>query len=119
MSDLRKGTEINSSAFILPPPFSQRFLQIPAMLGFHYSQTKREEIAKAKKNTLSKGYYTFSLIYKEYFTESAGARYFARVVDVSGFLIQKRVRIYRTKHFPCGIVFIIYILRHSSLWQPF
>ena len=51
--------------------------------------------------------------------ESAGERYFARVVDVSGFLIQKRVRIYRTKHFPCGIVFIIYILRHSSLWQPF
>ena len=31
------------------------------------------------------------------------------------FLIQKqRVRKYRTKHFPCGIVFIIYILRHSS-----
>ena len=119
MSDLRKGTEINSSAFIPPHPFSQRFLQMPAMLGFHYSQTKREEIAKAKKNTLSKGYYTFSLIYKEYFTESAGARYFVRVVDVSGFLIQKRVRIYRTKHFPCGIVFIIYILRHSSLWQPF
>ena len=22
------------------------------------------------------------------------------------------------KHFPCGIVFIIYILRHSSFWQP-
>ena len=31
------------------------------------------------------------------------------------FLIQKqRVRKYRTKHFPCCIVFIIYILRHSS-----
>ena len=26
--------------------------------------------------------------------------------------------LYRTKHFPCGIVFIIYILRHSSFWQP-
>ena len=24
------------------------------------------------------------------------------------------MRKYRTKHFPCGIVFIIYILRHSS-----
>ena len=22
-------------------------------------------------------------------------------------------------HFPCGIVFIIYILRQSSLWRPF
>ena len=45
---------------------------------------------------------------------------YARVIDVSEiervrFLIQKqRVRKYRTKHFPCGIVFIIYILRHSS-----
>ena len=38
----------------------------------------------------------------------------------SKFLIQKqRVRKYRTKHFPCGIVFIIYILRHSSFWRPF
>ena len=49
---------------------------------------------------------------------------YARVVDVSEiervrFLIQKRVRKYRTKHFPCGIVFIIYILRHSSFWRPF
>ena len=36
------------------------------------------------------------------------------------FLIQKqRVRKYRTKHFPCGIVFIIYVLRHSSFWRPF
>ena len=36
------------------------------------------------------------------------------------FLIQKqRVRKYRTKHFPCGIVFIIYILRYSSFWRPF
>ena len=35
------------------------------------------------------------------------------------FLIQKRVRKYRTKHFPCGILFIIYILRHSSFWRPF
>ena len=31
------------------------------------------------------------------------------------FLIQKqRVRKYRTKHFPCGTVFIIYILRFNS-----
>ena len=50
---------------------------------------------------------------------------YARVVDVSEiervrFPIQKqRVRNYRTKHFPCGIVFIIYILRHSSFWRPF
>ena len=36
------------------------------------------------------------------------------------FLIQKqRVGKYRTKHFTCGIVFIIYILRHSSFWRPF
>ena len=36
------------------------------------------------------------------------------------FLIQKqRVRKYRTKHFPCGIVFIIYILSHSSFCGPF
>ena len=36
------------------------------------------------------------------------------------FLIQKqRMRKYRTKHFPCGIVFILYILRHSSFWRPF
>ena len=37
---------------------------------------------------------------------------YARVVDVSEislvrFLVQKRARKYRTKHFPCGIVFII------------
>ena len=36
------------------------------------------------------------------------------------FLMQKqRVHKYRTKHFPCGIVFIIHILRHSSFWRPF
>ena len=29
------------------------------------------------------------------------------------------MRKYRTKHFPCGIVFIICILRHSSFWRPF
>ena len=49
---------------------------------------------------------------------------YARVVDIRNqmndrsnrerFLIQKRVCKYHTKHFPCGIVFIIYILRHSS-----
>ena len=36
------------------------------------------------------------------------------------FLIQKqRVRKYRSKHFPCGILFIIYILRYASICQPF
>ena len=36
------------------------------------------------------------------------------------FLIQKqRVRKYRLKHFPCGILFIIYILRYASICQPF
>ena len=36
------------------------------------------------------------------------------------FLIQKqRVGKYRTKHFTCVIVFIIYILRHSSFWWRF
>ena len=50
---------------------------------------------------------------------------YARVVDVSEiervrFLIQKqRVLKYRTKHFPCGILFIIHIMRHSSFWRPF
>ena len=70
-------------------------------------------------------------IYREYFMESAGVRYLRtsywrirnRTIERSErirFLIQKqRVRKYRTKHFPCGIVFIIYILRHSSFWGPF
>ena len=67
----------------------------------------------------------------EYFMESAGVRYLRtscwhirnRTSERSErlkFLIQKqRVRKYRTKHFSCGIVFIIYILRHSSFWRPF
>ena len=53
--------------------------------------------------------------------ESASVRYLRAYVmsfwyhSLVRFLIQKqRVRIYRTKHFPCGFVFIIYILRHSS-----
>ena len=59
-------------------------------------------------------YFPWSILYGIY----------ALVVDVSeiewvGFLIQKRVRIRRVKHFPCGIVLIIYILRRSSFWQPF
>ena len=66
----------------------------------------------------------------EYFMESAGIRYlptsFWRISNRTSerservkFLIQKqRVRIYRTKHFACGIVLIIYILRHSLFWQP-
>ena len=70
-------------------------------------------------------------IYREFFMESAGVRYLHtscfcirnRTSERSErvrFLIQKqRVRKYRTKHFPCGIVFIIYILRHSSFGGPF
>ena len=70
-------------------------------------------------------------IHREYFMESAGVRYLRasgwrirnRTSERSErvrFLIQKqRVRKYRTKHFPCGIVFILYILRHSSFWRPF
>ena len=62
-------------------------------------------------------------IHGEYFMESAGVRYLRtscwrirnRTSERSErvrFLIQKqRVRKYCTKHFPCGIVFIIYILR--------
>ena len=71
------------------------------------------------------------VIHREYFMESAGVRYLRtscwrirnRTSECSErvrFLIQKqRVRKHRTKHFPCGIVFIIYILRHSSFWRPF
>ena len=29
------------------------------------------------------------------------------------------MRKYRSKHFPCGILFIIYILRYASICQPF
>ena len=61
-------------------------------------------------------------IHREYFMESAGVRYLRTRFCIRNrtserservrFLIQKqRVRKYRTKHFPCGIVFIIYILR--------
>ena len=68
---------------------------------------------------------------REYFMESVGVRYLRtscwrirnRTSERSErvtFLIQKqRVRKYRTKHFPRGIVFIIYILRHWSFWRPF
>ena len=70
-------------------------------------------------------------ICREYFIESAGVRYLRTRCScirnltrsrrsLVRFLIQKqRVRKYRTKHFPCGIVFIIYILRHSSFWRLF
>ena len=34
------------------------------------------------------------------------------------FLIQKRVGKYRTKHFTCGIVFIVYILRQKKNFSP-
>ena len=61
------------------------------------------------------------LIYREYFMESAGVRY----LHTSCFFYQKskewtqRTSKYRTKHFTCGIVFIVYIRRHSSFWWPF
>ena len=63
------------------------------------------------------------IIYREYFMESAGVRYLRtscwRIRNGTSerservrFLIQNQpVRKYRTKPFPCGIVFIIYILR--------
>ena len=69
-------------------------------------------------------------VHTEYFMESAGVRYLRsscwRISNRTSerservrFLIQKqRVRIYGTKHFPCGIVLVIYILRHSLFWQP-
>ena len=71
-----------------------------------------------------------NIINREYFMESASVRYLRtscwrirnRTSERSErvrFLIQKQVRKYRTKHFPCGIVFIIYILRHSLFWRPF
>ena len=78
-----------------------------------------------------KVYNKIYVVYREYFMESAGVRYLRtncwrirnRTSERSErvkFLIQKqRVRKYRTKHFPCRIVFIIYILRHSSFWRPF
>ena len=74
---------------------------------------------------------TLSLGHGEYFMESADVLYLCtscwrirnRTSERSEqvrFLIQKqRGHKYRTKHFPCGIVFIIYILRHSSFWRPF
>ena len=70
-------------------------------------------------------------VYREYFMKSAGVRYLrtscwrirnraSERSERGRFLMQKqRVRKYRTKNFPCGIVFIIYILRHSSIWRPF
>ena len=71
------------------------------------------------------------IVHREYFMESAGVRYLRKSCwrirnrtsersERVRFLIQKqRVRKYRTKHFPCGILFIIYILRHSSFWRTF
>ena len=71
------------------------------------------------------------ILHREYFMESAGVRYLRtscwrirnRTSERSErvrFLIQKqRVGKYRTKHFPCGILFIINILRHSSFLLPF
>ena len=68
---------------------------------------------------------------REYFMESAGVWYLRtscwRIRNGTSerservrFLIQKqRVRKYRTEHFPCGFVFIIYVLRHSSFWRPY
>ena len=80
---------------------------------------------------LSRFPFTENVVYREYFMESAGVRYLrtscGRIRNRTSerservrFLIQKqRVRKYRTKHFPCGIVFIIHILRHSIFWRPF
>ena len=65
-------------------------------------------------------------LHREYFMESVGVRYLrtscwririrtSERSELVRFLIQKqRMRKYPTKHFPCGIVFIIYILRHLS-----
>ena len=91
---------------------------------------RRSQRELPKKKTLILRVSHFS-VYREYFMESAGVRYLRtscwrirnRTSERSErvrFLIQKqRVRKYRTKHFPCGIVFIIHILRHSSFWRPF
>ena len=80
---------------------------------------------------LSRFPFTENVVCREYFMESAGVRYLrtscGRIRNRTSerservrFLIQKqRVRKYRTKHFPCGIVFIIHILRHSIFWRPF
>ena len=56
--------------------------------------------------------------------ESGGVRYifthslflYDELSEIS--LVQQLVRKYRTKHFPCGILFIIFILGHSSFCQP-
>ena len=59
--------------------------------------------------------------------ESGGVRYifthslflYDELSEIS--LVQQLVRKYRTKHFPCGIlftVFILFILGHSSFCQP-
>ena len=87
-----------------------------------------EETVHIGKVSVSRG---SSVLYREYFMERAGVRYLRTrcfcirnltrsLRSLVRFLIQKqRVRKYRTKHFPCGIVFIIYILRHSSFWRYF
>ena len=71
------------------------------------------------------------VINREYFMESAGVRYLHtscwrirnRTSERSErvrFLIQKqRVGKYRTKHFTCGIVFIIYVVVQFSYWFEF
>ena len=70
-------------------------------------------------------------IHREYFMESVGVRYLrtscwrirnrtSERSQLVRLLIQKqRVRKYRTKHFPCGIVFIIHILRFKFLFIVF
>ena len=80
-------------------------------------------------------YFTSCLEYKDYFMESARLRYLRRscwrirkltrsLCLLVRFLIQKqRVRKYRTKHFPCCNLFILYLLRFfnpnqiSTLYQ--
>ena len=90
----------------------------PLLVGYHYFWFSSWQWHLKQEN-------------REYFMESAGVRYLRtgcwrirnRTSERSErvrFLIQKqRVRKYRTKHFPCGIVFIVNILRHSSFWWPF
>ena len=56
------------------------------------------------------------LLKVEYFVESAGVRYLRTCCRTK---VKQRARKCCTKHFPCGTVFIIYLLRHSTFCQPF
>ena len=84
--------------------------------------------------TMKRGIQHESTTYKQTFIENTSwnvwaCGIYARVVDISEISLirsahsfdfwQKRVRKYRTKHYPCGIVFIIYILRFNFLFIVF